>query len=162
MANSRDFNPITAAGYRHIEDEIAALQADRPTKIAALAEARAHGDLSENADYSAAKRDLRHLESRLRFLNKQLQYARVVTPSTNPVVELGKWVTLRFADDEALETYQLVGTAEADLDAGKITRISPLGKALMGHRANDTVTVQSPNGSYQVTLLTVGLNPPEQ
>lgn len=155
-----DFNPITAAGYRDLQKKIAALEADRPEKIAILAEARAHGDLSENAEYSAAKRDLRHLESQLRFFNKQLQYAKVVDPSQDDKVELGKWVTVKFMDDDDQVSYQLVGTQEADLDAGKITRVSPLGKALLGHHPGDTVTIKAPNASYQVTLLAVSLERP--
>jgi len=156
------FNPITAAGYRQIEAEITALERDRPEKIAILAEARAHGDLSENAEYSAAKRDLRHLESRLRFLNKQRQYARIVTPSDNATVELGKWVTLEFLDDHDTATYQAVGAAEADLDAGKTTRVSPLGRAIMGHQPGETVTVQAPAASYDVKLIAVSLTDPHQ
>lgn len=156
-----DFNPITAAGYHDLQTKIAALEADRPEKIAILAEARAHGDLSENAEYSAAKRDLRHLESQLRFFNKQLQYAKVVDPSKDDKVELGKWVTVKFMDDDDQVCYQLVGTQEADLDAGKITRVSPLGKALLGHHPGETVTIQAPNTSYQVQLIAVALHQPE-
>jgi len=156
-----DFNPITAAGYHDLQTKIAALEADRPEKIAILAEARAHGDLSENAEYSAAKRDLRHLESQLRFFNKQLQYAKVVDPSKDDKVELGKWVTVKFMDDDDQVSYQLVGTQEADLDAGKITRVSPLGKALLGHHPGETVTIQAPNANYQVQLIAVTLHQPE-
>lgn len=156
-----DFNPITAAGYHDLQTKIAALEADRPEKIAILAEARAHGDLSENAEYSAAKRDLRHLESQLRFFNKQLQYAKVVDPSKDDKVELGKWVTVKFMDDDDQVCYQLVGTQEADLDAGKITRVSPLGKALLGHHPGETVTIQAPNANYQVQLIAVTLHQPE-
>ncbi|WP_407888444.1 transcription elongation factor GreA [Levilactobacillus sp. N40-8-2] len=158
---ARDFNPITAAGYHDLQAKIAALEADRPEKIAILAEARAHGDLSENAEYSAAKRDLRHLESQLRFFNKQLQYAKVVDPSKDDKVELGKWVTVRFMDDNDQVSYQLVGTQEADLDAGKITRVSPLGKALLGHYPGETVTIQAPHANYQVQLITVTLYQPK-
>ncbi|MGO1969839.1 MAG: transcription elongation factor GreA [Levilactobacillus brevis] len=157
MPSSHDFNPITAAGYQDLQSKIAALEADRPEKIAILAEARAHGDLSENAEYSAAKRDLRHLESQLRFYTKQLQYAKVVTPSDSAVVELGKWVTVTFLDDHEQATYQLVGTQEADLAAGKITRVSPLGKALLGHQPGDTVTISAPHASYQVQINQVQL-----
>ncbi|CAM2775028.1 transcription elongation factor GreA [Levilactobacillus brevis] len=157
MPSSHDFNPITAAGYQDLQSKIAALEADRPEKIAILAEARAHGDLSENAEYSAAKRDLRHLESQLRFYTKQLQYAKVVAPSDSAVVELGKWVTVTFLDDHEQATYQLVGTQEADLAAGKITRVSPLGKALLGHQPGDTVTILAPHASYQVQINQVQL-----
>lgn len=155
-----DFNPITAAGYQELQTKIAALEADRPEKIAILAEARAHGDLSENAEYSAAKRDLRHLESQLRFFNKQLQYAKVVNPAANDRVELGKWVTVTFMDDDDQAVYQLVGTQEADLEAGKITRVSPLGKALLGHHPGETVTIQAPNTSYDVQIVAVDLERP--
>jgi len=157
---AEDFNPITAAGYRELQTKIAALEADRPEKIAILAEARAHGDLSENAEYSAAKRDLRHLESQLRFFNKQLQYAKVVNPAANDQVELGKWVTVTFMDDDDQAVYQLVGTQEADLEAGKITRVSPLGKALLGHHPGETVTIQAPNASYDVQIVAVDLEHP--
>lgn len=160
MPNERDFNPITRTGYQAIQAEIAALQRDRPTKIAILAEARAHGDLSENAEYSAAKRDLRHLESRLRFLTKELQYARVVTPSTSSTVDLGKWVTFEFLDDHETATYQLVGVAEADPTALKTTQAAPLGRALIGHRPGDTVTVHAPATDYQIKLLAVNLTAP--
>lgn len=161
MANDQNFNPITAAGYRQIEQEIAALEADRPHKIASLAEARSHGDLSENVEYSAAKRDLRHLESRLRFLNKERQYARIVTPSATDTVEIGKWVTLEFLDDHSTATYQIVGAPEADLAAGKATQVSPLGRAVMDHQAGDIVTVVAPAASYQVKLLRVALTAPD-
>lgn len=157
MPSSHDFNPITAAGYQDLQTKIAALEADRPEKITILAEARAHGDLSENAEYSAAKRDLRHLESQLRFYTKQLQYAKVVAPSDSAVVELGKWVTVTFLDDHEQATYQLVGTQEADLAAGKITRVSPLGKALLGHQPGDTVTISAPHANYRVKINQVQL-----
>ena len=74
------YQEMTAAGYRQIEDQIEALKKQRPEKIARLKAARALGDLSENTEYSTAKRDLRHLESRLRYLNKQLTYAKIITP----------------------------------------------------------------------------------
>jgi len=83
-----------------------------------------------------------------------------VDPTANNVVELGKWVTVAFLDDEDQATYQLVGTQEADLEAGKITRVSPLGKALLGHQPGDTVTIQAPNASYDVRVLTVSLTAP--
>ncbi len=123
------FNKMTPAGYHEIETEIEQLKLDRPNKIKALQEARALGDLSENAEYSSAKRDLRRLESRLRFLNKQLQYAQVVTPSKNSIVDLGKLVTIEFLDDHSQVIYRLVGKQEANLASHKLAFDSPLGKA---------------------------------
>lgn len=154
------FNKMTPAGYAKIQQAIAALKTTRPSLIQALQAARALGDLSENAEYSAAKRDLRHLESRLRFLDKQLRYAEVVTPSDNDQVDIGKYLTVLFLDESATTVYQLVGNPEADLEHGKITLASPIGSALLGHLPGDTVTVSAPNGHYQVQLLKVSLQPP--
>lgn len=152
-----DFNPVTKQGYQKIETEIEALKQERPTKIAALVAARALGDLSENADYSAAKRDLRHLESRLRFLDKQLRYAKIIEPNDNAVVEIGKTVTLAFQDDDSEDTFAIVGTPEANIADNKVSIASPMGKALLNHTVNDVVTISSPNGHYAVKLLAVSI-----
>ena len=80
-----------------------------------------------------------------------------MAPSDSAVVELGKWVTVTFLDDHEQATYQLVGTQEADLAAGKITRVSPLGKALLGHHPGDTITISAPHASYQVQINQVQL-----
>lgn len=149
------FNKITQAGYHQLQAEIRQLEADRPAKIKTLSAARALGDLSENAEYSAAKRDLRHLESRLRFLRKQLQYAKIYTPSKSDNVEVGKYVTFEFLDDQSTETYQIVGTPEVDIDHGKISIASPIGAALLNHRTGDVVTVQAPNLTYQIKIIKV-------
>ncbi|MTV81723.1 transcription elongation factor GreA [Secundilactobacillus folii] len=149
------FNKVTQAGYDRIVAEIEALKKDRPAKIEALSAARALGDLSENAEYSSAKRDLRHLESRLRYLDKQLRYAKVYEPSDNGIIEIGKFVSLQFLDDRSEETFELVGNPEADIGTNKISLSSPIGKALIDHTAGDTVTIQSPNGSYQVKIMNV-------
>ncbi|HAT53713.1 MAG TPA: transcription elongation factor GreA [Lactobacillus sp.] len=145
-------NSMTPAGYHQIEAEITRLELDRPNRIKQLQEARALGDLSENAEYSAAKRDLRHLESRLRYLNKLIQYAEVVTPETTDQVEVGKHVEVKFDDEDDTDSYQIVGKFEADLNANKISFDSPLGQAMINHHVGDTVTVSAPNGDYQVTI----------
>lgn len=151
------FNEITAAGYHQIEHEIEDWKLQRPALIKALAEASALGDRSENAEYTSAKRDLRHLESRLHFLTKQLQYSKIVAPADNQIVEIGKYVTLEFVDDHDQVTYQIVGKQEADIKVNKISLASPLGSVLMGKTVNDTVTVQAPKTSYQVKILAVTL-----
>lgn len=149
------FNKVTQAGYDKIVAEIEAVKKDRPAKIKALSDARALGDLSENAEYSAAKRDLRHLESRLRYLEKQLRYAQVYIPTDNTVIEIGKSVTLQFQDDQSEETFELVGDPEADIEHNKISLSSPIGQALLDHTIGDVVSISSPNGSYQVKILGV-------
>ncbi|GAX04200.1 transcription elongation factor GreA [Secundilactobacillus pentosiphilus] len=149
------FNKVTQAGYDKIAAEIEAAKKERPGRIKALSDARALGDLSENAEYSAAKRDLRHLESRLRYLKKQLRYAQVYEPADNTVIEIGKSVTLQFQDDQSEETFELVGNPEADIEHNKISLSSPIGQALLNHTVDDIVTISSPNGSYQVKILSV-------
>lgn len=151
------FNKVTQAGYDQITAEIEALKQSRPEKIEQLQAARALGDLSENAEYSAAKRDLRHLESRLRYLGKQLRYAQVVKPKDDAVIEIGKRVVLQFMDDQSEDTFELVGTPEADVGANKISLISPIGKAILDHTVGDVVSIDAPNGAYQVKILDVTL-----
>ena len=125
------FQKMTPQGYKLIEEEIKNLKKSRPIKIKALQEARSLGDLSENSEYTEAKKELRHLESRLRYLDKQLKYAEIITPNDDKKVDLGKKVKLRFEDDETSDTYEIVGRLEADLEAGKISFDSPLGVCLL-------------------------------
>ncbi len=150
-----NFNKITKAGYDHLKAEIRDLEAARPNKIKILSAARALGDLSENAEYSAAKRDLRHLESRMRFLKKQLQYAKIYTPSNQDTVEVGKTVTFEFMDDHATQTYQIVGTPEVDIEHKKISIASPIGSALLNHHSGDVVTVAAPNLTYKIKIVSI-------
>ena len=128
------YQEMTPAGYRAIEEQIEALKQKRPTLITRLKAARALGDLSENTEYSTAKRELRHLESRLRYLDKQLTYAKVIDVSDDGKVALGK---------------------QASLTEEVLAFDSPLGLALKGHTAGTTVTVHAPAASYQVTIITV-------
>lgn len=149
------FNKMTATGYHAIEQEIEDLKQQRPERIRILAAAAALGDRSENAEYSSAKRDLGRLESRLRYLNKQLQYAQIVQPADNNQLDIGKFVTIEFLDDHDQITYQLVGKQEANLEQQKISFTSPIGQALANHTVDDVVTVNAPNGAYQVKVIAV-------
>lgn len=148
---------MTPTGYAEIEAEIEQLKLARPEKIQILAAARALGDLSENAEYSSAKRDLRRLEGRMRFLNKQLQCAQVVTPSNSKVVEIGKTVTIEFLDDHETETYLVVGKQESNITAGKMSFNSPLGAAVINHQVGDIVSITSPDSEYTVKIITITL-----
>ena len=152
------FQKMTSTGYQEIEDEIHQLQQQRPAKIAQLKAARALGDLSENTEYSTAKRELRHLESRLRYLNKQLKYSQVIDPADSGTVDLGTTVTLKFEDDDDTATYQIVGKQEADLAKQKVSFDSPLGQAIMHQPAGKVVTVQAPQASYQVKIIKIALS----
>lgn len=153
------FNPTTPAGLQEIKDQIEALKKTRPTLISRLKAARALGDLSENTEYSTAKRDLRHLESQLRYLTKQLTYARVIVPRDDDRAALGKLVTLTFLDDQTSERLLLVSRHQAESSdlATTLAIDSPLGRALNGKPVGTTVTVPAPGGSYQVRLTKVAL-----
>lgn len=155
------YQEMTATGYHQIETQIEQLKQQRPEKIARLKAARALGDLSENTEYSTAKRELRHLESRLRFLNKQLTYAKIIKPDTSGKVGMGSTVKLQFDDDEDLETYTLVGRQEADIAQGKLAFDSPLGKAISGLKAGQSATVHAPQADYQVKVIQVTVNEQE-
>lgn len=149
------FNKMTPAGYKAIEQEIVELKKQRPQKIKNLAAAAALGDRSENAEYTTSKQELGRLNSRLHYLSKQLQYADVVEPADNDILDIGKFVTIEFMDDHDQLTYQMVGKQEANLDQKKISFTSPIGKALDKHKVNDIVTVNSPAGSYQVKIIKI-------
>ena len=149
------YQKMTPEGYKQIEDEIARLKKDRPRRIKILQQARALGDLSENTEYTEAKHDLGHLQSRLRYLDKQLKYAEVIEQKNDGKVNMGTTVVLMFDDDNETEEYKVVGRMEADLAAGKVSFDSPLGQAIMKQEAGVTVTVEAPAGSYQVTIISV-------
>ena len=138
------FQKMTPTGYHEIEEQLKA--------------ARALGDLSENTEYSTAKRELRHLESRMRYLNKQLQYAEIVKPNDSQTVDLGTTVTLQFEDDDETVDYIIVGKQEADLKKQKVSFDSPLGQAVLHHKVGETVTVQAPQSTYGVKILAVKLS----
>lgn len=152
------FQKMTPTGYHEIEEEIEELKKQRPAKIEQLKAARALGDLSENTEYSTAKRELRHLESRMRYLNKQLQYAEIVKPSDSQTVDLGTTVTLQFEDDDETVDYAIVGKQEADLKKQNVSFDSPLGQAVLHHKVGETVTVQAPQSTYGVKILAVKLS----
>lgn len=149
------FQKMTPEGYKQIEDEIARLKKDRPRRIKILQDARALGDLSENTEYTEAKRDLGHLQSRLRYLDKQLKYAEIIETKDDGKVDLGKTVVLKFDDDDETEEYKIVGRMEANLEDGKISFDSPLGQAIMKKEAGVTSIVEAPAGEYKVTIVEV-------
>lgn len=149
------YQKMTPEGYKQIEDEIARLKKDRPRRIKILQQARSMGDLSENTEYTEAKRDLGHLQSRLRYLGKQLKYAEVIKTKDDGKVDLGKVAVLKFEDDDETEEYKIVGRMEANLSENKVSFDSPLGSAIMKKEAGTMVTVEAPAGSYQVKIVEV-------
>lgn len=141
--------PMTREGYQRLQDELKRLiRVDRPAVVQAIAEARGHGDLSENAEYDAAKDRQGFIEGRIKELNDKIARAQVINPAeldTDKVV-FGAKVTLFDVDSGNEVCYQIVGEDEAEIKAGKISVTSPVGKALIGHRLDDEVRIKVPSG----------------
>ena len=144
---SADKVPMLAEGHRKLNDELKRLRAERPSIVEAIEEARAHGDLSENAEYHAAKERQGQIEAAIADLEDQLARAMVIDPTTlsGDKVVFGATVTL--VDEEKVEVrYQLVGQTEADARVGRISYNSPLGRALISREVGDEVEFSTPSG----------------
>jgi transcription elongation factor GreA len=139
--------PMLAEGHRKLSEQVRHLKKERPSIVEAIEAARAHGDLSENAEYHAAKERQGQVEAMIADMEDQLSRAMVIDPSTlsgNKVV-FGATVTL-LDEDEKKVKYQLVGQVEADAKDGKISYNSPLGRALIGRERGDEIEVSTPSG----------------
>ena len=139
--------PMLAEGYEKLSTQLTALKAERPLIVDAIEEARAHGDLSENAEYHAAKERQGQIEASIADIEDQLSRAMVIDPTTlsGKKVVFGATVTLIDEDDKKVK-YQLVGQVEADARDGRISFNSPLGRALIGREVGDEVEVSTPSG----------------
>jgi transcription elongation factor GreA len=145
--------PMLADGYERLIAELKALREERPLIVDAIEEARAHGDLSENAEYHAAKERQGQVEASISDLEDKVSRAQIIDPATlsGDRIIFGATVTLLDDDDKPVK-YQIVGPYEADAKLGRISYASPLGKALIGRRADDEIEVTVPAGdrSYLV------------
>jgi transcription elongation factor GreA len=150
--------PMTSAGQTALEDELRTLKSkERPAVIKAIAEAREHGDLSENAEYHAARERQSFIEGRIAELEDVLSRADVidVTKLSGSVIRFGATVTLADEESDAEVTYQIVGPHEADLENGRISIASPLAKALIGKAMGDSAEVTAPGGSRSYEVVDV-------
>ena len=139
--------PMLAEGHRRLNEELKRLKLERPEIIDAIEEARAHGDLSENAEYHAAKERQGQIEAMIADIDDRLSRALVIDPTTlsGDKVVFGATVTLIDEEDKKI-VYQLVGQTEADAKVGRISYNSPLGRALIGRSVGDDVEVSTPSG----------------
>lgn len=139
--------PMLAEGYDKLTAQLQALKAERPQIVDAIEEARAHGDLSENAEYHAAKERQGQVEASIADLEDRLSRAQIIDPTTlsGDRIVFGATVTLLDEDDKKVK-YQLVGQAEADARVGRISYNSPLGRALIGRKVKDEIEVTVPAG----------------
>src|SRR3954447_26342221 len=144
---SEDKQPMLAEGYAMLTKDLRRLKDERPQIIDAIEEARAHGDLSENAEYHAAKERQGQVEAMIADIEDRLARALVIDPTTLSGDKVVFGATVHLVDeDEKPVTYQIVGQTEADARSGKISFSSPLGRALIGRRVDDDVEVTVPSG----------------
>lgn len=150
--------PMTVEGHKTLHAELKDLKSvRRPAVIEAIAEARAHGDLSENAEYHAAKEQQSFIEGRILELESVLGRAQIIDPSTmsGNTVKFGASVLIVDEDTDVEETWQIVGDYETDTENRKISISSPIAKALIGKSVGDSVTVQTPKGPRSYEILEV-------
>lgn len=149
---------LTRAGYTALNDELKTLKSvERPAVIAAIAEAREHGDLSENAEYHAAREKQSFIEGRVKELEGIIGLAEVIDPSKlSGPIKFSATVKLVDEDTDEEKTYQIVGEPEADLEKGKLNVKSPLARALIGKDEGDTVEVRTPGGEKSYEILEIG------
>lgn len=150
--------PMTAPGLQRLEEELRNLRSvERPAVILAIAEARSHGDLSENAEYHAARERQSFIEGRVQELEEVISAVEVIDPSSlsGDMVKFGAHVQLVEEDTEKENTYQLVGQHEADIKQNRLSISSPLSKALIGKRVGESVSVPAPGGDRVYAILSV-------
>lgn len=150
--------PMTLEGYKSLEEELQRLKAvERPRIIAAISEARAHGDLSENAEYHAAKEQQGLNEARVAELEDKINRAEIIDISklSGDTVKFGATVTLEDEDSGEKVTYKIVGDTEANLRDGKISISSPIGRGLIGKSKGESVDVTTPKGTRTFEILKV-------
>lgn len=149
--------PMTRAGFTALDEELKTLKTvERPAVIRAIAEAREHGDLSENAEYHAAREKQSFIEGRITQLEAMLSLADVIdTAKLSGPIKFGATVTLVDEDTDEEKTYQIVGEAEADIEKGLLNIKSPLARALIGKDEGDSVDVKTPGGERTYEVLSI-------
>ena len=149
--------PLTQAGFDKLNAELKHLKTVvRPAIIRAIAEAREHGDLSENAEYHSAKEKQSFIEGRVKELEGAISLADVIDPAKlSGTIKFGATVELADEDTDEEKTYQIVGEYEADIEAGKLNIKSPLARALIGKDEGDSVEVRTPGGVRSYEILTI-------
>lgn len=157
-----DKYPMTRRGLVALKDELRnRKEVERPRIVRAIEEARAHGDLSENAEYTAAKEAQSHNEGRIGKLEELVALADVIDPTTlsGKKVVFGATVTIEEADSNERQTFAIVGEHEADIKAGRMSFTSPVARAMIGREAGDTVQVRTPRGAKEYEIVAVKFVP---
>ncbi len=150
--------PMTPAGHRMLKEELKRFkEVERPANVKALEEARGHGDLSENADYSAAKERQSFIEGRIRDLEAKLAFANVIDPTrlSGDKVVFGATVTVADTETEERQTYTIVGEDEADIKNGLLSVTAPVARAMIGRSVGDVARVKTPKGFRELEVVEV-------
>ena len=144
---------LTKEGLEALEEELKDLKLNvRPEVISQIKEARAQGDLSENAEYHAARDRQGQVEARIKELEYIVDNATLIEEGKKNEVSVGSTVEIKYIDDDEIETYSIVGSTEADPFNNKISNESPIAKGIMGKKKGEIVSIESPNGSYDVEI----------
>ncbi|HIR49197.1 MAG TPA: transcription elongation factor GreA [Candidatus Faecimonas gallistercoris] len=147
---------LTQEGLDNLKKELDDLiNVRRPENVQAIKEARALGDLSENAEYDAARNEQAVIEARIKQLEKMLENVSIIADVSTDSVGIGNTVCIKYVDDDEEDEYKIVGSQEADPFESKISNESPIAQALFNHKVGDVVTVDSPNGAYQVEIIAI-------
>ncbi len=151
MGNKKVY--LTEQGLADLKQELDILiNEKRPKNIQSIKEARSLGDLSENADYDAAKNEQAQIEGRIKTIEKMLENVEIIKETSKDIVGLGSTVAIKYIDDNDIDEYKIVGSQEADPFESRISNESPIAQALLNHKVGDIVVVESPNGSYEVEI----------
>ena len=152
MANNKEVY-LTEEGLNDLKRELDELiNVKRPANIQAIKEARSYGDLSENAEYDAARNEQAQIEARVKELERMLENVSIIKEIKTDSVGIGNVVSVKYVDEDDEDEYRIVGSQEADPFEGRISNESPIAQALLDHKVGDTVTVESPNGTYDLVI----------
>lgn len=147
---------VTSEGLEEMKNELEELKTvKRPEVINALKDARALGDLSENAEYDAARSEQALVENKIKELEQMIEHATIIEDVKTDKVRVGTTVKIEYIDDKETEVYSIVGSKEADPFENKISNESPIAKAIMNKKVGDVVSVDSPNGKYDVKIIEI-------
>ena len=155
MSNTKEVF-MTESGLEEIKKELDYLKLEkRPEVITALQEARALGDLSENAEYDAARNEQAQVEAKIKELEVLIENAKIIEKVRTDIVQIGTKVKIEYVEDKDIDEYTIVGSKEADPFSNKISNKSPIAKAIIGKKIGDVVSVDSPNGKYDVKIIEI-------
>lgn len=147
---------LTKEGLEEVKAELDDLKQNvRPEVIQQIKEARAQGDLSENAEYHAARDRQGHVEARIKELEYIVDNATIIEEGKKDKVSIGSKVEIKYIDDDEVEEYSIVGSTEADPFENKISNESPIAIGIIGKKKGDKVTIESPNGSYEIEIVSI-------